>query len=92
MTISAFQVFQRNPEIIASEIDNETVMMDKDFETYFGLQAIGTEVWKLLEQPISIQQIAEQFIQHYDVSLERCIADLTPLMADFLENEMVVAV
>ena len=92
MTISTTQTFQRNSEIIASEIDNETVMMDKDFETYFGLQAIGSDVWKVLEQPISIEQIAEQLVQRYDVSIEQCIDDLMPLMSDFLENEMIVAI
>lgn len=92
MTISAVQIFQRNSEIIASEIDNETVMMDKDFETYFGLEAIGSEVWKLLEQPISIEQMSQQLVQRYDVSIEQCIDDLGPLMSDLLENEMIMAV
>lgn len=90
MDFSTDTIFQRNKDIVASEIDNETVMMDKDFEKYFGLQAIGTRVWQLLEQPITIQQIAEQLTTDYDVSLEHCMNDLKSLMADLLKNEMVV--
>jgi len=92
MTISSNQLLQRNPDIIASEIDNEVVMMDKNFEKYFGLQAIGTEIWKLLEQPMSSQQIAEQLVRSYDVSMDQCIEDLKSLMTDFLKNEMIILV
>ena len=89
MTFSTDSIFQRNSEIIASEIENETVMMDKDFETYFGLAKIGTRIWQLLENEISLQTICEKLVDEYDVSLEQCIADVTPFIASLLENEMV---
>ena len=92
MTISTKDTYQRSSEIIASVIDNETVMMDKDFENYYGLQAIGTEVWSLLESPASVEEIAKSLVQRYDVSLEQCIADLKPLMEDLIENKMIMAV
>jgi len=90
MTISTKDIFQRNPEIVASEIDNETVMMDTNFENYFGLKAIGTQVWQMLEQPISIEKIAMELVKTYDVSIDQCVEDLQPLFEDFIENEMIV--
>ncbi len=90
--VSPTQMFQRNPNIVASEIDNEMVMMDENFESYFGLQAIGTEVWNLLERPNSIEKIANNLMQKYDVPLPQCIDDLTSLFSDFIENGMILAV
>lgn len=92
ISISPTQNFQRNPNIVSSEIDNEVVMMDENFEFYFGLHAIGTEVWNLLEQPNSIEKIAKKLLQKYDVSNEQCVDDLKSLFADFLENGMIQAV
>lgn len=92
MNIPVSKLFQRSPEIIASEIDGEMVMMDKDFEFYYGLHAIGTEIWSLLENPNSIQMIAESLTERYDVSMEQCIDDVKPLIADFIENGMVLEV
>lgn len=89
MNISTLQLFIRNPDIIASEIDKEMVMMDQDFESYFGLQAIGTEVWNLLEAPNSLEKIAANLVERYDVSTEQCIDDLKPLIADLIDNGMV---
>lgn len=92
MTISVKDTFRRNSDIVASEIDNETVMMDKDFQKYFGLQEIGTRAWQMLEDPTSIEQMAERLVKHYDVSMEQCMEDLIPLMTDLLKNEMIVRV
>lgn len=90
MKYSTDTFYQRDSNIVSSEIENETVMMDKDFDRYLGLDVIGTRVWQLLEQPISIQQIAKQLTLEYDVSLEQCLNDLKPLMSEFLKNELVV--
>ena len=88
MTISDTKLYQRSLEIISSEIDDETVMMDSNFEHYYGLEAIGTEVWKLLENPISISQMADHFTERYDVTKEQCIEDLSKLLADLQDNGM----
>ncbi len=90
MTLSSSQLFQRNPNIVASEIDNETVMMDENFESYFGLHVIGTEVWNLLEHPHSIEQIAIDLLERYDVTFKQCVDDLTPLFSDLIESGMIL--
>ncbi len=42
MELTPDSLIKRNEEIISSEIDGETVMMDLNFEKYFGMEAIGT--------------------------------------------------
>lgn len=83
---------QRNEDIVSSEIDDETVMMDKDFENYFGLQDTGTEIWRLLEKPTTIQQICDCLSEKYEVSPEQCMSDIQPFIEDLLENEMILRV
>lgn len=91
-TFNVAEVYQRHPDIVFSEIDNETVMMDKNFEQYFGLESIGTEVWQLLETPTSVEKMAAQLCEKYDVSVADCQADLCVLMIDFLAHEMILKV
>jgi hypothetical protein len=49
MELNSDSLIKRNEEIILNEIDTETVIMDLNFENYFGMEAIGTRIWQLLE-------------------------------------------
>ncbi len=55
MEINSDSVIKRNEEIISSEIDGETVMMDLSFEHDFGLENIGTRIWQLLKNETSFE-------------------------------------
>ncbi|MCH2189810.1 MAG: PqqD family protein [Gammaproteobacteria bacterium] len=86
------QLFQRNPDILYSTIDNEIVMIDENFESYFGLHAVGAEIWNLLQTPHSIEQIADNLIERYDVSMHKCMIDLHCLFDELIANNMILSV
>ena len=79
----------RNNDIIASKIDNETVMMDIDFENYYGLEEVGTRVWELLETQTSFDQLCEKLVCEFDVSIEQCETDVIPFILDLIEQKMI---
>ena len=51
---------------------------------YYGLDPIGTEVWKLLQTPRKISDIQELLLQEYEVEAQRCERDLLALLEDLL--------
>jgi len=80
----------RNKDIIASEIDNEVVMMDKNFEQYFGLETIGARIWKLLDKQHTANELSEELIEEFNVSQEQCLADIMPFLTELVERELLV--
>jgi len=86
--IHATTLLSRNSDIIASKIDNETVMMDIDFEKYYGLEEVGTRVWELLETQTSFDQLCEKLVCEFDVSIEQCKTDVIPFILDLIEQKM----
>lgn len=67
----------RNPETISGQIDDEIVMVDIEKGSYFSLNAVATRIWELLEEPLGLENICDQLLTEYDVSLEKCRADVT---------------
>ena len=61
-------MLQSNPEIIDSEIDDETVMMNIDTGAYFGLDSIASTIWQKLEEPLEYAALIDQLSQR---SVER---------------------
>ena len=89
MQISADSIIQRNKDIISSEIDGETVMMDSSFNNYFGLKEIGTCIWQLLEEKRSVREVCETLIDKYDVSHDQCLKDILPFLEELHKQQMI---
>jgi hypothetical protein len=81
----------RNPDLIAADMDGETVMMSIERGAYFGLGGIGSRLWDLLEQPTSVADMAATICEEYSVDSETCLQDIQGFIAEMMENSLVMA-
>ena len=91
MALTQESLIRRNEEIVSSEIDGETVMMDLDFENYFGMEVIGTRIWQLLENEMTVQALCETLTREFEVEIEQCLEDVVPFLDDLSKNQMIFA-
>lgn len=90
MTITEDSLVERNPDIIFSEIDNETVMMDKEFENYFGLAEIGTQIWSKIEAKQTVKSLCEALMEEYAIDYHTCLDDVISLLNALSKNDMII--
>ncbi len=81
----------RNPDMVATDMDGDTVMMSFERGTYFGLGGVGPRIWNLLENPTSMSAIVTTICAEYDVDEETCSADVQRFLAKMIENELVIS-
>ena len=74
--------------LLESEIDGEAVMMSIDKGEYYGLDAVGTEIWQLLERPRSFGEICEVLLERFEVDPETCRADVGSFLTGMLGDGM----
>lgn len=78
--------------IISAELDNEAVLLNVETGIYFGIDAVGTRIWSLLEEGSTADEIFAKLRDEYDVAPEVLRADLTEFL-DLLEaNELLQVV
>ncbi len=66
-------------EVLAQELAGETVLLDLASESYFGLDAVGTRVWQLLNDGKGQDEVVDTLLGEYEVerqTLEKDVADL----------------
>jgi ornithine carbamoyltransferase len=66
-------------DVVAQELDGETVLLDLASESFFGLDEISTRVWQLLQEEQSRVEVVDTLLQEYEVErdeLEKDIAEL----------------
>ncbi len=74
----------RNNEILASEMDGETVMMSIENSEYYSLSKIGTVIWGILETEITFSKLIDILTEKYNVERNICENDTL----EFLENSI----
>jgi hypothetical protein len=80
--LSPATVVARNDGFIQAEIDNEIVALDIEKGACYGLNAVGSRIWTLLESPIHIGDICEKLLTEYDVEPATCERQVLDLLEE----------
>ena len=62
--------------VFSQEIDGEVVLLDMNSENYYGLDSVGSDIWKLLREGKTLQETNDLLLEDYDVSQEQLRQDL----------------
>ena len=84
-------VFRKSAELLESDVDDEIVALDVNKGQCYGLNLVGSRVWRLLETPTSLQDICSTLQEEYEVESEVCRGEVERLLAD-LQSEGLVEV
>jgi hypothetical protein len=82
----------RNNEIISSDMDDETVMMNIEKGEYYGINPIGSRIWELIETPRKVSNICEKLCEEYDVTQEKCNNDVMHFLNHMAEKKIITIV
>lgn len=88
-TISDSAIVVVTGDILASELGSEFVMLNLKDGTYYGLDEVGGDLWRLLQKPITVGEICSVLTSEYDVDTDRCRADVVKLLVDLLARGLV---
>ena len=78
--------------LLVQQLNCETVILDIDSGTYFGLDEVGTRVWQLLAQGLTLAEICAVLIAEFEVPRETVERDLAALTDELLSHNLVTVV
>ena len=81
--------FSISDEVLSQEVNGETVLLDLDGESYFGLNEVGTRVWQLLKDELNIGLVLDTLDGEYDVSREQLESDVAKLLGSLEESGLI---
>jgi coenzyme PQQ synthesis protein D (PqqD) len=80
-----------HPSVLSRELGGETVLLNLESGVYYGLDAIGTRIWNLLTTgERSLADVCSIMADEYDVARETLHSDLTALVQDLCEKQLLV--
>jgi hypothetical protein len=67
---------------VSCDLSGEVVILNVQDGVYYGLNAVGARIWKLLDEPRSIGQICTLLLNEYAVEPEVCERQLISVLND----------
>lgn len=88
--ISLTSQLKRNEEqYIVNSLGDETVMMDTTNGNFIGLNSVGTEIWNLLQKPMSFEALVKELMEIYEVAEKQCIDETLPYLNKMIGEKMI---
>lgn len=89
MNFTIDSTVERSKEVIASEVEDELVMMSLENGKYYGIDSIGGDIWKMLESPLKVSEIYERLMKVYQVDESTCKQDVNLFLEQLIEQNLV---
>jgi hypothetical protein len=83
------QRIEISPDVLFQEVGGETVLLDLESEHYFGLDAVGTRIWGLLGEGVSVAAMVDTLLQEYEVERATLEADVAELLSRLAEAGLI---
>lgn len=80
----------QSPGNIVSDMDGEKVMLSVANGKYYNLGELGGEIWELMKEPITIQELVTTLQSQYNVEQTDYQSHVSDFLSQLLEQGLVI--
>jgi hypothetical protein len=80
LTLDAVVV--RSSGVVETEVDGEIIALDVETAVCYGLNRVGSHIWRLMERPVRIADLRDRLLAGFDVDAATCEHELLVLLAE----------
>lgn len=73
---------------VACAVADEMVILHLHEGVYYGLNSVGACVWRQVQGSCRVDQIVDAVMAEFDVTRDRCVADVYELLQDLQKHEL----
>jgi hypothetical protein len=83
------ETYIRNEETITGQLDSDLVMVDIEKGSYFSLNAVGTRIWELLENPLTVDELCHTLTEEFEVDDDQCHMEVVEYLAEMRKHDLI---
>ncbi|MDZ7842508.1 MAG: PqqD family protein [Gammaproteobacteria bacterium] len=81
--------FKIADNVLFQEVDGEAVLLSLDEGCYYGLDELGTRIWKLINQDLDSEQVIAAIVEEYEVEPDQARRDLEAFLGDLEQSGLI---
>jgi Coenzyme PQQ synthesis protein D (PqqD) len=79
-------IVQRDPEVIASEADQDLIMVSLTTGSYYGISDVAREIWEAIERPKKVSDLVDDLTSNYHIDPCSCEEQTMSFLEALLEE------
>jgi Coenzyme PQQ synthesis protein D (PqqD) len=88
-SISADSHIVLSTDQASCDLAGELAVVNLRSGVYYGLDPMGTHIWKLLQEPLTFTALCDSLIQDYDVDGSRLESDMRAFLNELADQGLV---
>ena len=89
MYLSEGTIIVASQEQVSCNLGAEAAILNLKNGVYYGLDPVGTRIWKLIQEPRTIAELRDILIDEYDVDGVQLESDIQDLLNELAANQLV---
>jgi hypothetical protein len=85
------QKIEPNESVVSADLHDEAILLNVETGIYFGLDPVGTQIWRWLAEGKTLGEIFDLLLAEYDVEPSQLRAELTSFV-DLLTTKDLIRV
>lgn len=77
-------LYEVPPDVLFQALGDEGVLLNLQNSRYYGLNAVGTRMWQLLQEHGSLEPVVAQMVDEYEIDEETLRRDLEDLVSQLV--------
>jgi hypothetical protein len=82
-------VVVRANTILASEVDDETMLLSMENSKYYGMADTANYIWEMIKEPMRLDQIVHHLTTVYNVDDKQCLKDVQTFLEELLRSNLI---
>jgi hypothetical protein len=80
---------QWSVDAVATEVNDEVVLMNLERDRCYGLGSTGSDIWRMLREPIQVAALVSQLRQAYDSPPGEIESDVLRTLREFAAEGLI---
>lgn len=85
-------IYKLSGKALFTAVGEDIVALNVEDGQCYGMEKVTAAIWRLLDRPISFDQLCDRLLEMYDVNPETCRADVTRLIGQLRSEGLVEVV
>jgi hypothetical protein len=89
MEMNRSDVIKLKKKLNVTDLSGEKVMIDFDSGKYFMIKGSGNDIWDLIQEEITVDDIVKKLLQEYEVSEDECVKSVDEFLGKLKEYDFI---
>ncbi|OME83939.1 metallophosphoesterase [Paenibacillus sp. FSL A5-0031] len=83
------QLIVQDTNNIVSDMGGEKVILSINNGKYYNLGLMGSQIWVLIKEPVTITNVIDALLQEFEVAREVCEEQVLSFLSHLLEERLI---